>query len=94
MPPKTDIFVARLDPTTKRLKHLNTVIGVGGAGVSRRILPEDSPSVIQHQSLPKNMLYMDGYIGLLGITINNKFSPLPPNRMVRGVGGSADQPPW
>ena len=26
LPPKTEIFVARLDSTTKRLKHLNTVI--------------------------------------------------------------------
>ena len=26
LPPKTNIFVARLNPTTKRLKHLNTVI--------------------------------------------------------------------
>ena len=26
LPPKTDIFVARLEPTTKRLEHLNTVI--------------------------------------------------------------------
>ena len=28
MLPKTDIFVARLDPTTKRLKHLNTVLAL------------------------------------------------------------------
>ena len=26
LPPKTDIFVARLDLTMKRLKHLNTVL--------------------------------------------------------------------
>ena len=26
LPPKTDIFMARLDPTTKRLKHVNTVL--------------------------------------------------------------------
>ena len=26
LPPKTDIFVDRLEPTTKRLRNLNTVI--------------------------------------------------------------------
>ena len=29
MPPKTDVFVAGLDPTPKQLKHLNTVIRFG-----------------------------------------------------------------